>query len=202
MKRLLPYLLVLALVLAAWWGFAKYVKWSGEWAVWEADTTRQFSQIEVDRLLKGQRDSLNRQSDSAAKHLIGIANRHSREVGRLSGVADSLLGVLDRSQTPSESLTTALHALDVHQAALGEALGEVVSLRGAYAAQSLTVTRLTLDNKLAWDHIDSLQALIRRVPKGCRLLLIPCPRLVGGVGVTYSGGKVVGGPSVAFGWSW
>lgn len=197
MKKLLPYLLVGGVL------FALYASWNAvakDWGAWEADTTRLFSQVEVDRLIHDTTEVLNRRDSVETARLLGVAERSRAGRERLQRVADSLSGVLREAQTPSDSLDVTLRVIETLQGALGDALGETTALRAAYAAQSLAFQRLKLDNGRAWADIDSLQAVIRRVPRGCRILGIPCPERVLGVGITTNGQQTTSGLTVAAGW--
>lgn len=201
MKKLLPPLLWLTVLACLFFGIRSAVRSAGQWAVWDASADRTLFEVDSLKRLRTQDsvaiDSLRR----VGKQALANADRQHRSVLQLKGTADSLVALLDSATDTPESLWVTTRALETTQAALGEALSENASLRASYAAQSILTQRLTVSEKQAWGAVDSLVALVRRVP-GCPkipILGISVPKVGIGVGVGIKGPGVMVGVVVPLG---
>lgn len=173
---------------------------SREWQGWEQDTTRLFTAIEVERIVRDSNKALLNENARLTDSLSAIANRHSVRRTTALREADSLKALLEGGVSERDSLLYALEMAERLEGALGEATGEIVGLRSIVAAQGLSLSRLKLSEQQAWSLLDSASAVIRRVPRGCRIVVIPCPTVSGGYGATLSEGRLHTGPTMNAGW--
>lgn len=188
MKKLLPPLLWLALILTIGFSIKSAVRAIRETAAWEADTTRVYTQIEVDRIAKDSVDAVEARRDTERDSLMVVANQRAVARWNAQREGDSLRRVLQEAHNPSDSLDVTLRLAQRYQVALGEAQGENASLRAVIQSQTLSLVRLKVSEAQAWAHIDSLQALMRRKPGGCKVLgLFACPVPVVAVGLGSKG---------------
>lgn len=157
--------------------------------VFDADTSRTFTTIEVDRLLEAQkhvyRDSLRSAREVAQKASL----RDFRAGQAIQQVAESLQVALDSATDARDSLQVAITLAETYRMALDTTQQAFARLMASGEADRLTI--LSLEGSLAKEreHTDSLSALVRRTPKGCRipLLGLKCPTLVVGGVVTRQG---------------
>lgn len=192
-KRLLVPALYTALALTVLFSVRSVMRDFREIAQWGADTTRTFDSVEVHRLIHDTVEAVVTRNQQVVDSLQSIANRRSVLRNAAERKGDSLLARLDSAVSESDSLFIALQTAQSYRVALGEATGEIVSLRSIVAQQALSLSRLETDNKTAWADIDSLQSLIRRTPT-CRkipILGISAPKLGIGYFAT-TGGHGIG----------
>lgn len=193
MKKLLVPLLAVAVILTVLYSVKEAVRAIRETAVWEADTTRLFTQVEVDAIVRDSARAFADRSDSVAQSLATLAERQKRSILHLQGVGDSLREVLDSATNAPDSLQIALRLIETIGATSDSLARRSSVLEAIIASQQEAVVRLRVSDSLGWKNVDSLQALIRRTPT-CRkipLLGIPAPK----VGIGYfatTGGHGVG----------
>ena len=193
MKKLLIPLLWVGLVLTIAYSAKEAVRAVRETVQWESDTTRLFTQVEVDAIVRDSARVFAVRSDSVAKRLTVIAERQKRSILHLQGIGDSLRGLLTTSTTPQESLSVALGAIETYRVALDTAQAVIDGYRSIVAVRDSQIVQLSRSERLGWKNVDSLTALIRRTPT-CRripLLGIPVPKMGLGYAVT-TGGQGVG----------
>ena len=200
MKKLLVPALWALLVLTILYSIKEAVRAVRETVQWEADTSRVFTQIEVDRIARDSVVAVETREAEARNNLLKLADRRAVAGRNAQREGDSLRRVLQEAQNPSDSLQIALETTERYQVALGEAQGENAALRDVIQSQSLSLVRFKTSEAQAWASIDSLQALMRRKPGGCRLLVIPCPVIVGGASAVLSNGTIHTGAGVTAGW--
>lgn len=193
MKKLLVTLLAVAVILTVLYSVKEAVRAIRETAVWEADTTRLFTQVEVDAIVRDSARAFADRSDSVAQSLATLAERQKRSILHLQGVGDSLRWVLDSATNAPDSLQIALGLIETLQATSDSLARRSSVLEAIIAAQKSQIVQLSRSERLGWKNVDSLQALIRRTPT-CRkipILGISVPKLGIGYFAT-TGGHGVG----------
>lgn len=193
MKKLLPPLLWLVALVMVVYSVKEAIRAVRETVQFEQDTTRLFTQIEVDAIVRDSARAFAVRSDSVAKSLTALAERQKRSILQLRGIGDSLRRVLGSTTNVPDSLHVAIGLIETLQSASDSLALRSSVLEAIIALRDSQIVHLVQSERLGWRGVDSLQALIRRTPT-CRklpLLGVPVPRFGIGYAVT-TGGQGVG----------
>lgn len=201
MKSLLPLLIGLAVIGMLGWSSCQEFQSQQAWradtaAVMEGVRERQQKALDLQRFA----DSLVRDAQSQAERATRSRLRADRTVRSAMNYRDSILTALGASpDTCAPWLLLASRTEDSLLGALRATQGAFDSLAASQEPLRRSNAALLWAVQLKQESIDSLTALVRRAPEECRLLLIPCPRVFVGVGLTESGGTIRVGPTVGVG---
>lgn len=189
----------LALLCVALFVFAikNVLSTSREWEMFEQDTARLFTAIEVERIVRDSMAADNARDSIETERLLGVAERNRQGRERYKAEADSLGALMATAYNASDSLQIALGRIESLEGSLVASTAETHAIRQAFQAQSLVLARLKVSEARAWALVDSASSVIRRVPQSCRVPVvgIKCPTVVVGGVVTRQGLDV----GVAFG---
>lgn len=169
---------------------------------WQADTTTVFQGVRereerAESLIVFALRQVAEAADSQAS-AKRLAQQAQRTYGRAIALRDSLshLAVPDTCQP---YLLIARQSFDSLEGAYRDALEAVRVSNEALGALDSALSAQTQRANLYRESVDSLSALVRRAPGGCKVLGLPCPQLQVGYSAVLSGGVVRVGPAIGLG---